>query len=157
MGSADQLVGLLTNLLDKVINTFDEWGVDLPEKRWITTGTPPADCESLVVALQNVKPAKGRGVPNSLVGPATTATVGITITVFRCASANCDGKKEEEQGLDRARDAWVLNVGLLQQHHAGSIFPPGLSDVQWQGVATQAPFGALGATVLSFSVQLDPQ
>ena len=156
MGSTDQLVSLLTDLLDKVVDTFAEWQVDLPEKRWITTGTPPADGEALVVSLQNVKPGKGRGVPNSIVGMTTTATVGITITVFRCASAGCSAP-EEVQGLDRARDAWVLNVGLVQKAIAGQLVPEGFTDIQWQGVTTQAPFGAIAATVLSFSVQTDPR
>ena len=74
MGSTDQLVGFLNDLLQTTIDTFAEYEVDLPADRYIYTGTPPADGESLVVSLQGIKPAKGRGVPNSLVSVGNVTT-----------------------------------------------------------------------------------
>lgn len=46
------LVNLMNTILERVVQGFTDAGVDLPERRFIITGTPAADCEQIAVIFR---------------------------------------------------------------------------------------------------------
>lgn len=54
--SADDsfVVAFMERVLQAVVDEFTAAGVDLPGRRYITFGTPAADCAQLTVALQQI-------------------------------------------------------------------------------------------------------
>lgn len=50
----DWVANFMERVLDTIVDAFHEDGVDLPERRYITYGTPAADCAQLTVALQQL-------------------------------------------------------------------------------------------------------
>jgi hypothetical protein len=61
----DNPVGnLLQHILNTTVATFHTAGISLPEKQYISVGTPPIDCEQLVVTWESLQ----RGLPRTTGG-----------------------------------------------------------------------------------------
>lgn len=48
------VAAFMERVLDAIVAEFDEAGIELPDRRYITFGIPAADCAQLTVALQQL-------------------------------------------------------------------------------------------------------
>ena len=81
--SANRISLFADSLMDKVIAVFDSAGVPLPDRRFITVGSPVYDCEELVVVFQSLE----KGLPGGGGEPANCdmpSTASFEVHLVRC-------------------------------------------------------------------------
>jgi hypothetical protein len=81
VNEGDYVAAFLEQVLDTIVATFDEAGVALPDRRFVTFGAPAADCSQVTVALQQIylgTPGLPPTEPSSCSSP-TTAVCHVEI------------------------------------------------------------------------------
>lgn len=78
------LVAVLDHVLDVIVARYEQAGVELPERRYWTLGTPAADCEQLVVSFALLyigPPGDQAALPQPCNSPRSAT---LSIQVLRC-------------------------------------------------------------------------
>ena len=81
-GTSQRLGAFVETVFDTVVAVFDAAGVDLPDRRLITIGTPVHDCEEVVVTFNDL----AKGGLNEEASPRcdSAVTVSLSVHVIRC-------------------------------------------------------------------------
>lgn len=132
------VVNMLDTILERVVAGFEEYGVELPERRYWTTGQPAADCEQLTVTLNQIyvgPPGDEADEPQRCHSPRTAQ---LDIQVLRCVPSPVGPRgrapaAEAIQGSSRSQaiDAWILldlacTLDTWEQDNFGHQAAPGL-------------------------------
>lgn len=109
------VVRMLDTILERVVAGFEEYGVELPERRYWTTGTPAADCEQLTVTLNQIyigPPGDEASEPQKCHSPRTAQ---IDVQILRCIPSpqgprarSISPEAIQAASTQQAIDAWVL-------------------------------------------------
>jgi hypothetical protein len=111
---SDRVANLADALMQKVIDVFAMEGVPLPERRFLTVGTPVHDCEELVVVFSSLS----KGLPGQEdTSQRCDASVSVTfqIHLVRCfplpggrgnLAPSAESLSTNADGL--MQDAWLL-------------------------------------------------
>jgi hypothetical protein len=157
-------LGLLcTQALQAIETQYLHLGVALPERRLISTGQAPWDCELLNVWVQRDYPAAGGPENAALLSVRShpghfmrTAVLGIQIV--RCYPASPDGTtpppvEDEEAATELVYgDAEAVWRGLLAASSAKTFSQP--NGVVYEGWTALGPDGAMAGGVLTVHAQL---
>lgn len=103
------------DLLAAVVDYFADESVDLPERRYVTIGTPALDCEQVTVSV----PQLFSGLPGaSYVGPVqhgTTSSIEFAVSVVRCALTQDDnGNPPTVEDLQAEAQAFLADADTLR-------------------------------------------
>lgn len=130
------LVKLLDTVLERIIATYEQAGIDLPARRYWTLETPAADCEQLVVSfvqLYNGSPGQEASDPTYCHSPRSATLV---IQILRTIpTVGARGKSiptaANIQAASRAMavDAWLLLDMAASLDSWDSFGGPGLGVV----------------------------
>ncbi len=126
---ARSIAKMLDAILERVVTGFERAGVSLPERRYWRTGTPPADCEQVVVTFRQAyygPPGDEAAMPQQCDGP-RSAVVEVRIT--RCVPTPKGTRQTAPEAADiqAAADLQVVDAWLLLD------FAPDLES--WNGAA----------------------
>jgi len=109
------LYKLLSDILDAVVRTFDDAGIDLPNRRYVSLGAVAADCEQLTVQLDQLYKGTPGGDPGEIQRCNGPRTVACTVQLFRKTAAlgSYDSEFPPVPALDSSaqthlRDIWVM-------------------------------------------------
>lgn len=137
-------------LLQTVVDTFTEAEVSLPERRYITFGTPAADGEQVTVALQQLylgTPGLPPTAPNSCNSPTTgvfRVEILRAVPVPEGRRTVVDAETLYKAGVDTVTDGEILlrSIGALCGSQVGAM---GI----FADVSMPAEQGALGGPILT--------
>lgn len=110
----DDLWLLAQKLLGKVVETYVQYAVPLPNRRYIALGTPAQDCEQVTVAWQQSyigPPGDEANAPQRCESPRSAV---FQIVVARCIPVADDrGREPSPEAISEAskallRDSWLL-------------------------------------------------
>jgi hypothetical protein len=112
----DAVGSLLQLTLDTIVGTYEQAGVDLPERRYISYGSTAVDCEQLTVELGQFYSGAPGEDPNALQhcdGPVSAVMV---VQLFRKAPVGSGQRNQlapsadaiTAMALTMAKDAWLL-------------------------------------------------
>jgi hypothetical protein len=108
------LVNLLDHVLEVITSRYEQAGVDLPERRYWTLGTPAADCEQLVVSLSLLfigGPGDQATSPVMCESPRSTT---LAIQVLRCIpTAGQRGNAPSAEKIQAASELMAMDSWLL--------------------------------------------
>jgi hypothetical protein len=124
----DWVAAFMERVLGAIEDTFVAAEVDLPERRYITFGTPPADCAQLTVALQQLYLGPP-GAPVSEPTPCSSPTTAVlrvellrevpipqdrdlTVAVPKLIASPCAARPGEPVDCSPTC-SWVLNRACL--------------------------------------------
>lgn len=112
---------LLQLTLDTLVGTFDQAGVDLPERQYIAFGDVVVDCEQLTVQFQQLVYGPPGGDPNSVQRCDGPRSVSLLVQLFRCVPTTNTprGGAPTPEAIAAStkthlRDAWLLMDALAQ-------------------------------------------
>ena len=109
------LVTMMGKILERVIQGFEDAGVELPSRRYYTTGTPPVDCEQLTVSFRQGyigPPGDEASLPQNCNSPRTAQ---IEIQIFRCIPGLVGPKARvpDPATIQAAVDLQLIDAWLL--------------------------------------------
>lgn len=106
---------MLDTILERLVGGFEQAGVDLPDRRYWTTGTPSIDCEQVTVSFNQAyigPPGDEANEPQKCNSPRTAQ---LSIQIARCIpgmvgpkSRAPSGEAMQEAAKKQVIDAWVL-------------------------------------------------
>lgn len=130
------LPAYLQLVLDKVVGTFEQAGIELPERRYIAYGDVAADCEQLTVQFQQLYDGSPGGNPNAVQQCDGPRSVVMVVELFRCVptTAGPRGGPPSPEAMDAStviflKDAWLLLDSADQVSKASGWAPGFIVDV----------------------------
>lgn len=117
-------------VLEAVVQTYEQAGVELPEKRYIVFGQPVHDCEQVTVQFVQmyIGPPGDQGqIPQRCDGPRTAV---LTVEVVRCIPTGLRGAAPSATAArsaaeQQAIDTWIL----LESTNAMDAYSGVLADI----------------------------
>jgi hypothetical protein len=120
---------LLDSVLDSVVNTFQSYGVPLPDRQYWTVGQAAVDCEQLAVTLSQIylgPPGDQASIPQRC-EIARSAVLGVTIA-REIPTVGLNGRAPTAEKISRAAeisaiDSWVLisSINSFDQWEPGGL------------------------------------
>lgn len=154
----DKTAWLMDFIMNSVEETFAGYGIDLPELRYLTFGTPVHDCEQVTVSMIQAylgPPGDQAAGPQPCSGPRSgifqvevvrCITDGVELNLrARKGSTAPDVDKISEYARLRARDTWAL----LEVPNHFNDYNGAIADV-----TVTEPQGKYQAVVLNLVVQI---
>jgi hypothetical protein len=146
----DRLACFLESTLERVVNIFKSFGVDVPDRQLVTVGQPVYDCEQVAVSLIQLyfgMPGQQEPSPQRCDGPVTAV---ITVQVLRKVPVGgSSGQPPSADALTKSAaelvtDAWILTRTMkeLDEFGLGVI----------ADVTAAEPQGGFGGPVLTFTM-----
>lgn len=151
------LADLLGGVLERVIGGYAQAGVELPERRYWTLGTPAADCEQVVVSFVQAyigPPGDEAGSPQRCTSP---RSANMNVQVIRCIpTMGARGRAPSEAAIQGASeqlaiDAWLL-LDLAGDLDMWDPIGPGLGVIAT--VETGEPQGGFQAVTLNITMAI---
>lgn len=127
--NARSIANMLDAILERVVAGFERAGVALPERRYWRTGTPPVDCEQLVVTFRQAyygPPGDEAATPQVCDGPRSAV---VEVRISRCVPTPKGTRATPPSGdeIQQASKAQVIDAWLLLD------FAPDLES--WNGMS----------------------
>ncbi len=127
---ARSIVDMMDGVLERLVDGFSRYGVELPERRYWTTGNTSHDCEQVTVCLIQTyvgPPGDEASAPQRCEGPRTAV---MDVQVVRCVPVGSAKGRPPTPGQIQdaaavlATDTWVLLelAGSLEAW-AGDAYP----------------------------------
>lgn len=140
-------------ILQTVVETFDQAGVTLPDRRFITFGTPAADAEQVTVALQQLYLGTP-GTPPTQPSQCNSMTTGVFRVEILRAVPIPEARKTvvAAETIHRAGIGTVTDAELLLR-----AVSSGMCGTTWGNmgvfadVTTPAEQGALGGPIMTLT------
>lgn len=115
--AANDVYTLAAALLAAVIDYFADQSpaIGLPERRYVTIGTPAIDCEQVTVAV----PSLFTGLPgNAYVGPlvpGVTSAVEFGVSIMRCVPTGESGNPPRPADIETKTEELLTDAKILRE------------------------------------------
>lgn len=148
------LYDLAADLLTEGVAALECGSRDVPDKRFVTFGTPAFDCELLTVHLTAAGFGTDQGTPANRC--ATRPTVTFALTLVRCwpVDVQVDADDYDEAAAGVYADTWAIMTNLVADR---AVIFDGVDDCSWVRLGAVQRFEPQGGLVaVQFPVTVYP-
>jgi hypothetical protein len=143
---ADRLYSAARALLDTVVAYYDDQGVPLPDRRFVSDGTPAWDCEQVCTYVERTFSGTLEDENTRPMNCLVVRSAQIVVEIARCTPVFANEWSDAPPAADEIDgvaqtvlgDSMLLANGIVAAHKAGDLGGcRGLALVEWESLGPQ--------------------